>query len=70
MTTQVIEIGRPAVRGEARRRPQVSVAALRDATRLVLTVIALLLRLCQAGTFASAGSSSMPPDGPTKAVDM
>jgi hypothetical protein len=70
MTTQVIEIGRPAVRWEAPRRPRVSVAGARDAIRLLLAVIVLLLGLCVAGTFASAGSSSMPPDGPAPGLDL
>ena len=70
MTTQVIEIGRPAVRWEAPRRPRVSAAGLWVAMSLTLAAILLVLGFALAGTFASAGSGAMPPDGPAPGLGL
>lgn len=70
MTTQVIDVGRPAVRWEAPRRPGVSVDGLRVAISLTLAVIVLVLGFTLAGTFASVGSGALPPDGPAPGLDL
>ena len=69
MTTQVIEIGRQAVRCEAAHLSRVCIARLSEAICRVLAVILFVLALCLAGSFTAAGAGA-PAEGPAPGLDL